>query len=249
MAVRIAQLTDLHLTAREVGRVWGSDVWRNLDRALACVERELAPVDRLVLTGDLANNGSAEAYARLADRLAPFGARVRLLPGNHDHRERLRAAFPAQWEATAPRLVFADAVGDVRLLGLDSLCQGRTRGQLDDWQLAWLRAQLAADARPYVVFVHHPPVRVRTWWLDKDLLRERDALRAALAPRPPRAIFAGHVHHEFVGEFAGVPVTTTPAVAYQYGVRTWLPLPRSRAPGLRVIELGENEVTSRAVRC
>lgn len=248
--MRIVQLTDLHLTARDDDHVWGSGVWRNLDRALEHVERALGDVDRVVLTGDLANSGSADAYARLAQRLAPFGDRVRLLPGNHDDRERLRAAFPARWLADAPRLVFADELAGWRLLGLDSLWQGRVRAQFDDWQLAWLRDQLAADTRPYLLFVHHPPVRVRTWWLDKDLARERDALRAVLAANPPRAVFAGHVHHEFVGELAGAPVTTTPAIAYQYGKRTWLPLPRSRAPALRVIDVDvDGCVTSRVVHC
>lgn len=248
MTARLVQLTDLHLTAREDGRVFGSEVWRHLDRALAHVAQREPAVDRLVLTGDLANRGEADAYARLADRLQAWRGRLLLVPGNHDHRERLRAAFPGQWDAAAPRLTFAGAAAGCRLLGLDSLCQGRTRGQLDAWQLSWLRGQLAGHAAPWVLFLHHPPVRVRCWWLDKDLLRDRAELHAILAARPPRAIFAGHVHQEHAGTFAGAPLATSPAVAYQYGPRAWLPLPSARAPALRVVDIDGDRVTSRIER-
>ena len=244
---RLVQLTDLHLTARGDGRVFGSDVWANLDRALAHVAT-LGDVARLVLTGDLANSGAAAVYARLAERLAPWRDRLRIVPGNHDHRERLRAAFPELWPTDAPRLVVADDVGGVRWFGLDSLCDGRTRGRLDPWQIGWLRGQLAAWPGPYALFLHHPPLRVGTWWLDKDLLRDRDALGDCLAPRPPLAIFTGHVHQLAEGVFAGAPVHTTPAVAYQYGVRAWLPLPVARTPALRILEVTAGQLASEVRR-
>lgn len=248
MTARIVQLTDLHLTARADGRVFGSDVWRHLDRALAHAAQLVPAADWLVLTGDLANRGEAEAYKRLSDRLQPWRDRLLVVPGNHDHRERLRAAFPGQWSAAAPRLAFAAAAAGCRLIGLDSLCQGRTRGQLDGWQLSWLHGQLAGHGDPWVLFLHHPPVRVRCWWLDKDLLRDRAALQAILAARPPRAIFTGHVHQEHDGTFAGVALATSPAVAYQYGPRSWLPLPSARAPALRVVDIAGERVTSRVER-
>lgn len=244
---RIVQLTDLHLTARVGARVFGSDVWHNLDRALAHVAT-LPFVDRIVLTGDLANSGAADAYAELAKWLAPWRGRLLLLPGNHDHRERLRAAFPEQWPEDAPFLGFADDLDGVRLLGLDSKCHGRTRGQLGPQQLAWLGAQLAATATPTCVFLHHPPLRVGCWWLDKDLLRDRTALHDVLAPRPPLAVFSGHVHQEHAGDFAGTTARTTPAVAYQYAPRSLLPLPADRRPGLRVIEVTVDAVRSDVVR-
>jgi hypothetical protein len=61
------------------------------------------------------------------------------------------------------------------------------------------------------------------------------------------AIFAGHVHQAFDGHFASVPVTTTPAVAYQYKPRSWLPLPCSREPAYRRIDVKDGVVTSRVV--
>ena len=244
---RIVQLTDLHLTAKKGRRVRGSDVWQTFERTLAHVSSQLGEVDRLVLTGDLANSGSAEAYARLADVLAPWHSRLRLVPGNHDHRERLRAAFPAWWPPGQPSLCFHDHVGGHRLIGLDSVCQGRTRGQLGPWQLDWLARQLRAETGPVMLFLHHPPERVHCWWLDKDLLRDRAELAVILAGCDVRAVFAGHVHQDNHTRSHGAEVWTTPAVAYEYRPGSWLPLAWSSRPAFRVIEAGP-PVSSSVVR-
>ena len=245
--LRILQLTDLHLPARAGGRVWGRDVERNLDLALAAATA-CEPFHRLVLSGDLANSGASAAYERLARRLAPFGDRVRLLPGNHDRRERLRAAFPRQWPGADTWLSFTDELPGLTLVGLDSTVPRRTRGELGAPQLHWLRERLAAMVGPWLLFLHHPPVRVGTWWLDKDLVRDSALLGEVLAAKPPLAIVTGHVHQEFVGALAGTPVWTTPAVAYQYAPRSWLPLPRARVPALRMLDVVGDVVHTRIVR-
>jgi 3',5'-cyclic-AMP phosphodiesterase len=243
--VRIVQLTDLHLTERVGARVFGSDVWGNLDRVLAALP-QVGVIDRVVMTGDIANSGSAIAYERLRERLAPYRDRLWLLPGNHDDRDCLRAAFPEQWQP-GPKLSLIADLGGVRHLGLDSKQPGRTRGRVGDEQLGWLRARIPACG-PWVLWLHHPPLKVGCWWLDKDLLRDRRELATVLSARPPLAIFTGHVHQEFRGVFAGSPVTTTPAVAYQYMPRSWAPLPSSLGPAFRLLEFAGNSFASRSVR-
>jgi 3',5'-cyclic-AMP phosphodiesterase len=244
--VRIAQLTDLHLSVADRGRVFGSDVWGNLERVLGHV-RALG-IDHLVLTGDIANSGGRSVYERLLPLLLPFGDRVLMVPGNHDRRAALRAVFGTLWPTAATRLGFEAELGGCTLLGLDSVHEGRTRGELGADQLQWLGAQLAATTRPVVLFLHHPPVRVRCWFVDRDLLRDRDRLAELLRPRPPLAIFTGHVHQAHELEFAGAPVFTTPAVAYQYGLRSWVPLPKSLRPALRILDVENGTVRSDVVQ-
>ena len=112
--------TDLHLTAAEGGRTWGSDVWRNLDAMLGLV-RTLEPFDLLVLSGDLANQRRAATYARLRERLRPFAGRLRVLPGNHDSRRLLRAHFGDLLLQGAPAAVFVHELAGWRIVGLDSV--------------------------------------------------------------------------------------------------------------------------------
>ncbi len=237
--VRIVQLTDLHLTADGRARAWRSDVWGSFRRALRALEA-LEPLDRLVLTGDLVNQRRAETYARLAEALQPWWSRLLVVPGNHDHRELCRAAFADRFVAGRPTLNFDDVCGDTRLLGLDSLWRGRVVGRLGKEQLRWLETALASADLPVLVFVHHPPVRVGCWWLDKDILRDRAALAAIVHRSPVRveAIFTGHVHQQLLGQLEGVPVHTTPSTAYQFPPRARRPHAVQRGqPGFRLIEV------------
>jgi Icc protein len=243
---RIVQLTDLHLTAALGGRTRGQDVWANLRAVLDDVRARREPVDLLVLTGDVANERRAATYARLAELLEPWRGRTRVLPGNHDSRELLRAAFGGDWRQRHGKAGFVFPLEGWRIVGLDSVRRPFVFGRLGRDQLDWLAGELAGAAVPTLVFLHHPPVRVGCWWLDKDLLRDRRRL-AAIAAGRVRAFACGHVHQELVGEFAGATVWTTPSTAYQFQ-RTWCPARIVEGAGYRVFELDGADVTTQVVR-
>ena len=89
----IAQVTDPHIKA--AGRL----AYRTVDSAQKlrdCVAHlnALDPrPDIVLLTGDLVDLGRPEEYAVLREILAPLAAPVYVIPGNHDERGALRAAF------------------------------------------------------------------------------------------------------------------------------------------------------------
>jgi Icc protein len=248
--VRIVQLTDLHLTASPIGRSWLTDVWTNFRRTLDHVRREIADVDLLVLTGDLANQRRPETYSQLRDAVNDWVDRVRVLPGNHDNREMVRAAFGDRLFARPAALNFVTSLGNFRLIGLDTLRPFRVHGFLGDEQLAWLARELRQSDTPTLLFMHHPPIRVGTWWLDKDLLRDHEKLRAVVQGSPVRAVFCGHVHQESSGKFGDATVFTTPSTAYQfrpYSLRPGATMPGG-GPAFRVIDLNEDRIDTRVVR-
>src|ERR1044072_7656416 len=92
--VRIAQIADLHIKppgSLAYGRV---DTAKALERCVATLN-ELAPApDFVVISGDLADTPAAEEYQHLKRLLAPLKPPFASIPGNHDSREMLRAAFP-----------------------------------------------------------------------------------------------------------------------------------------------------------
>jgi len=245
MAHRIVQLTDLHLCAEDGRTVHGSDVWHNLRCALADVAARQQPFDLLVLSGDLANQRHPASYARLRGLLEPFAGRYRVLPGNHDSRRLLRAAFADQVPPDGDAC-FRTELGDLTVLGLDSVRRPFVHGRFGHRQLEWLARQLRSCTRA-VAFAHHPPIRVGTWWLDKDRPRDRLALQRCIAGAPLLALFTGHVHQEASGAFAGVPVWTTPAVAYQFAARRPWPVIAARTPRYRVIDVDGAQWTTRVV--
>ena len=112
---RIVQLTDLHLTSAPGGRSWRADVWGNLRRALEHIRSAVGSIDLLVLTGDLANQRRPETYARLREAVDGWIDRLRVLPGNHDDREMVRAAFGDRLLAGSPTLNFVTRLGDAQL--------------------------------------------------------------------------------------------------------------------------------------
>jgi Icc protein len=211
----ILQLSDPHLGAPD-GDPEG-DLARAVERA-----RQLAPAPDVVLvSGDLAEHGAPEEYARVRELLAPLGAPVLALPGNHDDTAALREAFPATTHEEGP----------IRVLTLDSRRPGRDDGALGAEQLARLDADLAAgDGRPAIVALHHPPIATGMPFLDGIGLDSGDcaALGGIAARHRVSRVVAGHVHMTAHGLLGATPVLTCPS--------TWRLRARLRlgAPGYEI---------------
>ncbi|MGK5552069.1 metallophosphoesterase [Actinomadura kijaniata] len=160
----IAQLSDIHLAAGPDGEVDdGSGPVRALRAAVSSLLSLPARPDAVVLTGDLADGGRPDEYARLHALLSPLPMAVYPVPGNHDDRDALRAAFkdhPAVHESgTAPDapVRYAVDVAGTRLVCCDTSVRGGSHGTMDDEQIAWLDATLAAAPDvPTVIATHHP---------------------------------------------------------------------------------------------
>src|SRR4051794_12020552 len=141
----VAQLSDPHIVlpgALLYGRVDTADF---LKRAVAALNRLDPPPDIVVITGDLVDKGETAEYEHLRALLAPLAMPVYVIPGNHDAREPLRAAFAG--DGYLPRTGFLQyQIEDypVRLIALDTLIPGEGGGELCAERLAWLDWTLAA---------------------------------------------------------------------------------------------------------
>lgn len=211
----LAQLSDPH-----IGATWaGGDSVAGL-RAVVASAAALRP-DAVVVTGDLSDHATDEEYARARELLAPLGAPLYVLPGNHDERAALRRCFSLPGEAAEPVQYAAD-VGPLRLVVLDSTRPGRDDGELSEEGLAWLDATLAtAPAVPTLVAMHHPPILTGTPEFDAVGIEEagRRALADVLARHPQvRRVIAGHVHRVVAGTAGGCGVLTAPSSYVELGL-------------------------------
>jgi Icc protein len=185
----IAQLSDPHI------RVGPDD--QNSARALANAVDSVLSLDPLphavLVTGDLAEGGTAAEYDRFRELIAPLPMPVHVLPGNHDDLD---------W--AGPHSVTADGL---RIVLCDTHRPGRDDGHLD---LDWLAAELARD-EPAIVAMHHHPVPIGIGGLDEIGLpaSERAGL-ARLLERSPHVVrvVAGHVHRTAFATLGGRPVVT-----------------------------------------
>jgi Icc protein len=235
-ALRLVQITDTHLMADAAERLLAIDTDRTLCAVLVRVARERPDV--LLMTGDLAQDGTAESYRRLAEHVRGVAPVAAWVPGNHDDPGVMAAAL------AGPGIV-GDRVLDVgdhwRLLLLDSVRSGAVEGYLDAQRLGALAADLGAATaagRHVAVVLHHPPLPTGSWWLDAILLHEPEHLLAVLdAWACVRFVLAGHVHQESRSERRGVTWLTAPSTCFQF-----LPGAESfacdnLAPGYRVVDL------------
>jgi 3',5'-cyclic AMP phosphodiesterase CpdA len=215
----IAQMSDLHVTSdgRDVCGVVPTNTMT--ERAVAAILR-LSPLpDLVVVSGDLTEHGRPEDYRTLAALLAPLPMPIYAVPGNHDRREAMRAAFASAGylPQTGP-LDFAIDAGALRIIGLDSLVEGVSHGALLPQSLDFLAHALSsASDRPALVVLHHPPFACGIAHMDRmRLLDGTDALgRIVSQHRHVQRLISGHVHRPVLLTFAGIPCQIAPSVAHQ----------------------------------
>jgi hypothetical protein len=231
--VCIAQISDLHIKAP--GRL----AYRRVDTAQAlrrCVAtlNELTPApDFVVISGDLADTPTEVEYGHLKGLLAELKLPFAAIPGNHDSREMMRAAFSdAPYAFASGPLNQYVRLEVVDLLLLDSSVPARPYGDLDGPTLEWLEATLSASPdRPTLLFLHHPPFFTGIGHMDRQNLRNAADLAPIIRRHPcVQLIASGHVHRAALTMFAGVPCTICPAPNHAVA----LDLAELREPSFRI---------------
>lgn len=206
----LVQISDLHLDRPGDGND------QRFQRVAGAI-RALSPAPTLILaTGDLVDDPAPRRYRLAAERLAALPAPVRLLPGNHDGRAEMRAAFPDHdylGEEGAMDYALTDPA--LRIVCLDSLVEGALHGRVSAQQVTWLRQRLDEDsATPTLLALHHPPMPIGLGGLDQIRCFHDRELGAALAAQSQvRRVACGHVHMPVTADLAGRPAVTAPSVA------------------------------------
>lgn len=201
----IAQLSDPHLNPARPHKA------RALKAAVAHLLALPLRPNTVVITGDLADNGTPDEYALLRELLAPLPMPVFVLPGNHDCREALLNSFGEQGSSSLPGFVqYAVNLGPLRLLVLDTLVPAQGGGRLDDMRLHWLEERLSeAPHTPTLVFLHHPPLVSGLQVMDSIGLEGTAALRQIISRHPQvERVLAGHTHMAQTTRFAGTLLMT-----------------------------------------
>lgn len=187
----------------------------------------------VLLTGDLAEDGSAAAYGRLRRGLAAFdGTPMVALPGNHDDPEVLAECLPSAWTVS---------LGAWTVVGADTTIVGEIDGELGARRLGALLASIdAARTRHVLVALHHPPdPGCACDWFQ---LRDGARLLHELAGRSSvRGVVSGHLHHAFDRVHDGIRLLGAPGAlnAYRHGPPTHEPDPTGPT-GARILRLDDD---------
>lgn len=227
MGFRILHLSDTHVTASGLDE-YGVDTISSLERILHDA-RHVQDIDLVLVTGDIADDGSAEGCLAVRERVGAFAAE-RAIPhlyttGNHDDRTAFAKVFGsghldhrgdqnAATRIVGPECAAVSTVSGVRVVTLDSLIPGQVHGHLSTTQLRWLAGVLSEPAPAgTVIAFHHPPVHVSTSaFVVAAGLRNAAELGEVVVGTDVLAVLCGHYHLQLSGHLAGVPVWVTPGV-------------------------------------
>lgn len=212
--VLLAQLSDLHVCDE-----WeGVDPVVRVERVVEAVRSLPNPVDAVVVTGDLTDDGSEENYRRARQLLERFDTPVHVLPGNHDDRRNLRQAFDLPGTGEEP-INYSVAVGELRLVLLDSIVPGQDAGEYGQEQLGWLDQELGRHSdSPTLLALHHPPLPtgMPEWDAINLTSADREAMAEVVARHPQLlAITGGHLHRTAAAALAGCSVFSAPSACLQ----------------------------------
>lgn len=215
--LRVLQFSDTHLFADRTDRFRDVCTFDSFATVLDDARSgRLSATDALLLTGDVVNDEPG-GYAHALSLLQPLGKPVYGIPGNHDRREPMQAAFD---HARFQLCGYVD-LAHWRLVLLDSVVPDAAHGELSQRELQRLDAALAtAGTRHVLIALHHHPVSLASAWLDQVGLGNADAF-FAITDRYAnvRAICWGHVHQEFEALRRGVRLMSAPSTCVQFQPR------------------------------
>ena len=215
----IAQITDLHVFEPGTNYLDGIDTEACLAAAIDRLEAFTPRPDIVLVTGDLTDFGTAAAYQTVRPHLDRLTQPVYVIPGNHDSRAPMRAAFAdhAYLPRTGTFLHYTADLGPLHLIALDTVRPGESGGELCGERLDWLRDRLReARGQPVLIAMHHPPFDTGIPFMDRIGLDGREHFVQLVADHGRvERIVCGHVHRPISVCLAETVASSCPSTAHQ----------------------------------
>lgn len=214
------QISDFHLERAGSRAYGGADAGAYVANCLKAVNELSAPVQFVVVTGDLAESGLVEEYQYARELLSGLSLPYYVIPGNHDRREPFLQEFRGEaCPVTDGQFAQYDFQwGKYHCIAIDTLAEGTNGGELCSSRLEWLETRLRREAgKPRVIFMHHPPIQTGIAFMDSIRLKQAaaDALEKLLARYPAEThIVCGHVHRAISTVWAGASLHICPGIMH-----------------------------------
>ena len=213
----IAQISDSHISLAPTIEAHRSGWMEQCVKSI----NELSPLpDAVIHTGDLTNTGQPKEFARAFAILSKLKSPLYSVAGNRDERSVLRNILSdSDYFSSANQFVQYSVMSrDIRLLALDTVAVGDTKGSYCELRMACLRRMLQQNTEPTAVFMHHPPFPIPKTTDSHSFQFESHEIARQLIDTLNSygnviGVFCGHSHRMAITTLGSIPASTTPSVA------------------------------------
>lgn len=243
--MQIIQISDCHLFAdtQKVG-------YQNINPylSLQCILKEVSSYqpDLLLVTGDVSGDGSLKSYQHFKTLLAQseLTCEVSILPGNHDHPDKLQTEFAATQLWNHSPLDTCDAKWQIHLVNTHH--QG-TLGSISGHDLAALSNKLEQHPHKYhLIATHHHPVDCGGWMDKHEWVNRREFIELIECYPAVKGVVYGHIHSDIDTTINNIRYLACPSTCWQWDATESFSV-SELMPGYRVINLLENGQISTSV--
>ncbi len=228
--LHVIHFSDTHLGESPDFMVQGVNPYKRTLKLVEAIEKLNFQPDLIIHTGDVTNAPSTKAYQTAAESFTSLKAPLYFTTGNHDDARLIKQYLPSSPKTPLvddeDRLAYHWNAGHLRFYNLDARVpdEDGPHGEIPQNQLDALREDIASHDLPYAVFLHFPPFRMGSIWMDKKLiLTNGPALHEILKESSPdryriRGVFFGHTHRSIQLYREGILYSGIASPAFQFSM-------------------------------
>lgn len=216
----------------------GVKTYESFQAVISLLQKEKKPIDLIILSGDVSQDGADITYQRVADMLQSFNVPIYCIPGNHDSANTMAKVYPYGLIKGDRHIVLKPW----QIILLNTQIPNAVEGYLEKSELNYLEKCLKTNVKEKaIIFIHHQPMPVGSKWLDNLGIKNADDFWEILKKYPQvHTVFFGHVHQEFEQKLHNIPCFSVPSTCIQFKPKQTNFKLDDLPPGYRWIELYED---------
>jgi len=209
--LRIAQITDIHLTEQDDDKLQGIDTGKSLRRVLAAIKNLSPPPSLIIASGDLVQTANPMSYHRLKSIFCDIKLPVYVLPGNHDNAKMMQQHLSGDTVKYQSKVM----LNGWSILFVDSTIKDEHHGLVSKKEQALLEENIASGLnQPALIALHHPTINSCPSFGCR--LDNKNKFIRYLKQQPSiKAVIAGHTHLAAEAIDADLTQYTTPSTFAQ----------------------------------
>jgi len=209
--LRIAQITDIHLTENDGDTLQGIDTGDSLRQVLGTINALTPRPSLIIASGDLVQTANAKSYRRLKSIFCNIKMPVYVLPGNHDDSE-IMQQYLANGSVKYQSIL---ELNSWSIHFVDSTIKQEHHGIVSEKEQVLLEINVESELKkPALVALHHPTINSCPSFGCR--LNNKDKFITYLKKQPSiKGVIAGHTHLAAEEVDADLVQYTTPSTFAQ----------------------------------